>query len=940
MPHSHPPGCGAFFVFIIGLALPTKITAEKVAKNRKADNLLLSLLHLHPTVDEGASVCSALERLALKTADYYRQTVDESLTLLASRPGGLCAAEVDLRRARHGYNELAAKTTINPVLIFFNQFRSFIIYILLFAVVFSLLIGEYVDATIILIILLANALIGFFQELGAHRSLEALQKISTVRATVIRDGKVRRVEARELVPGDIVQLDAGDKVPADLRIIEAVRLKVEESALTGESVPVDKHSQVIPDQVSLGDRRNLLFSATSVATGHARAIVVATGMHTELGRITTLIKGVGRETTPLQRRLDRFGKKLGYAIIAICVLVFTLSLFKAHVAATLSLQSVVAFAFIAISLAVAAVPTALPAVVTIALSVGVKRLLAKKALVRNLSSVETLGSCDVVCTDKTGTLTENQMTVRQAWTLAGEATLSGTGYAPTGTVAGADARELFLCGLLCNNASLYEEDGHWRIASDPTEAALLTSAAKAGVASAARRIDEIPFAAERKLMTVRYAGTEEERLYTKGALDVVLGCCSRVRDGDRDVPLTPALADVIEKQNALYAAESMRVLAFATGSLAAGEELREEALTFVGLQAMIDPPRPDVIESIARTRRAGIRVIMVTGDYGETARAIGREVGIHGRLLSGSELEKMDDAALCKALDEETNIFSRVAPEHKYRIVEALQQMGHTVAMTGDGVNDAPALKKANIGVAVGSGTEVAKEAADFVLLDDSFTHIVNAIEEGRGIYDNIQKSIMLLLSGNLSEVLIIFLAVLFGMNLPLTAILLLWINMITDGAPALAYSVDPYGRDIMLRQPKSSHEGILPVPNLVMLSVLGVIGTAIALALFHTFGGASESPAELMRAQTMVFNFVVLYEVILIFVIRHGYRVPFWANKWVWAAALLSVVLQALLMYTPLAGVFRITPLGLFEIAVLGGGGALFGVAALLYQSFARRLS
>jgi Ca2+-transporting ATPase len=405
------------------------------------------------------------------------------------------------------------------------------------------------------------------------------------------------------------------------------------------------------------------------------------------------------------------------------------------------------------------------------------------------------------------------------------------------------------------------------------------------------------------------------------------------------VTLSPKHVKLIEKQNALYASKTMRVLAFATRHITTGDDFREEDLTFLGLQAMFDPPRPDVIESIAKTLHAGIRVIMVTGDYGETARAIGREVGITGALYSGAALERMDDVGLCKVLEEGANIFSRVAPEHKYRIVEALQKMGHTVAMTGDGVNDAPALKRANIGVAVGSGTEVAKEAADFVLLDNSFTHIVNAVEEGRGIYDNIQKSIMLLLSGNLGEVLIIFLAALFGMNLPLTAILLLWINMVTDGAPALAYSVDPYGRDIMQRPPKPRDEGILPRPKLALLGVLGCVGTAIALSLFHYFGGNSALPGEVMRAQTVVFNFVVLYEVILIFVIRSGYRVPFWANKWVWAAATLSVVLQALLMYTSLAGVFKIVPLGPGDLAVLLCGGLLFGLAALLYQLAARSL-
>jgi Ca2+-transporting ATPase len=376
------------------------------------------------------------------------------------------------------------------------------------------------------------------------------------------------------------------------------------------------------------------------------------------------------------------------------------------------------------------------------------------------------------------------------------------------------------------------------------------------------------------------------------------------------------------------------VLGFARKSQLAGEELAEQNLTFLGLQAMIDPPRPDVLESIRKTKQAGIRVIMITGDFGATARAIGAEIGIEGGCLNGEEVQRLDASGLQAALRDGINIFSRVSPEHKQRIVEALQAMGKTVAMTGDGVNDAPALKKADIGVAVGSGTEVAKEAADFVLLDDSFTHIVNAIEEGRGIYDNIQKSIMLLLSGNLGEVLIILFAALFGLNLPLTAILLLWINMVTDGAPALAFSVDPYGKNIMLRQPKPRDEGILPKPKLVLLAVLGSIGSAIALALFYFLGGAPDSPARLLHAQTLVFNFVVLYEVILTFVIRSSYRVPFFANRWVWAAAVLSLLLQALLMYSPLAAVFKIVPLGGEDLFALFCAGSLFAAISLIYQS------
>jgi Ca2+-transporting ATPase len=864
--------------------------------------------------------------------DVYRREAEDVLAGLKSGPQGLDPQEARDRLEIHGFNELETRTSIQPLVIFLNQFKSFIIYILLFAVAFSLLIGEWVDSIIITVILIANAVIGFFQELSAHRSLEALKRISTVRATVLRGGKARTVEARELVPGDVIQLEAGDKVPADARLLTAVRLKVEESALTGESVPVEKNAAVLAAEAPLGDRRNMLFSATSVATGNGRAVVVATGMNTELGRITTLIREAGEEMTPLQRRLDAFGRKLGYVILGICTLVFALFFGRAYVAGALSMETFVALAFIAISLAVAAVPTALPAVVTIALSIGVKRLLEKKALVRNLSAVETLGSCDVICTDKTGTLTANQMTVRHGWTLDGEATLDGLGYAPEGGISGTVVPELFLCGFLCNNASLYEEDGRWQMSGDPTETALLTSALKAGTTADFKRRDEIPFDSERKLMSVLVEDEGGRVIFSKGALGAILACCSRVLVAGEEVPLTAALREEIETVNSRYAASAMRVLAFAQRRRDGGDSLAEEEMTFVGLQAMIDPPRPDVVESIRRTRVAGIRVIMITGDYGETAMAIGAEIGIEGEGISGEELNRLDDAGLEKALLRGAAIFSRIAPEDKLRIVAALQAMGHTVAMTGDGVNDAPALKKANIGVAVGSGTEVAKEAADFVLLDDSFTHIVNAVEEGRGIYDNIQKSIMLLLSGNLGEVLIIFFAALFGMNLPLTAILLLWINLVTDGAPALAYSVDPYGRDIMRKKPKPREEGLLPPHQLTLLAVLGSLGTAVALTLFHRFGGAASDPQQLILGQTLVFNFVVLYEVILIFVIRSSYRVPLFSNGWVWGAALLSLVLQGVLMYTPLSSVFKIASLEVPELGALFGAGTLFLLAALAY--------
>jgi Ca2+-transporting ATPase len=865
-----------------------------------------------------------------KKSDVYQLKLDQLFSHLKCSHAGLSTDEAQDRLQQFGPNVLATQIRINRLLIFINQFKSFIIYILMFAVVFSVLIGEHVDSVIILIILLVNAAIGYYQELSAYKSLEALKKISTMRATVLRDGNPVRIEAAALVPGDVVLLKAGDKVPADLRLIKAVQLHVEESALTGESVPVEKHAEDIDLVVPLGDRRNMLYSSTTLTTGNGRAVVVATGMQTELGKITELVQEAEEEQTPLQRRLDQFGKKLSLVIIAICLIVFALFLVRQDFSSGDSRQSVLALVLIAVSLAVAAVPTALPAVVTIALSVGVKRLLAKKALVRNLSSVETLGSCDVICTDKTGTLTANQMTVRYGWTAAGEVSLTGSGYAPVGEVEGPVVDELFLCGLLCNNASLHFEGGEWRTVGDPTEAALLTSAAKAGVTSDLARKEEFPFSSERKLMTVLVEEQGGHFCYTKGALNQLLARCTRILINGKEELLTAQWRRRIEKQNADYASQALRVLAFAMQQEAT--KLSEQHLTFIGLQAMIDPPRADVIDSLRKTMQAGIRVIMITGDYGETAKAIGKEIGIEGAALSGEELSQMDMVTLKQALKNNTNIFSRVAPEHKQYIVEALQQMGKTVAMTGDGVNDAPALKKANIGVAVGSGTEVAKEASDLILLDDSFTHIVNAIEEGRGIYDNIQKSIMLLLSGNLGEVLIIFCAALYGMNLPLTAVLLLWINMVTDGAPALAYSVDPYGTDIMVKPPKPRKEGILPVDKLVLIGVLGTLGSFLGLLIFFQYGGASEAATQLQYAQTMVFNFVVLYEVILTFIIRKSYQVPFFSNRWIWSAALLSIGLQFLLLYTPLSVFFKIVPLVLPDWIVLFVYCVLFACISLLF--------
>jgi len=850
---------------------------------------------------------------------YSQKSGEDVLKDLDSCLLGLGSSEARKRLLLHGSNALETASGINPVVLFFDQFKSFIIYILLFAVVFSFFIGEYVDSILILIILLVNALIGFFQELNAQRSLEALKKIAALHATVLRDGQKAIVDAIELVPGDILVLSAGDKVPADARLLESVQLKVEESALTGESVPAEKESTVIAENVQLGEQRNMLFSTTSVVTGNCLAVVVGTGMDTEIGKISALIAGAVDEMTPLQQRLHTFGKRLGGVILLICLVVFCLLTLQAFFKGGLTEQTFVGFLFIAISLAVAAVPTALPAVVTIALSVGVKRLLKKKALVRKLSSVETLGSCDVICSDKTGTLTENQMTVRYGWTMGGEVELQGVGYEPVGEVKGEVVDLLFRAGLLCNNANLYERGEHWELIGDPTEGALLTSGGKTGVSGSGKRVDEIPFDSERKMMSVLVRDSDRrDRIFSKGAPGHLLEHCNSYYKDGKVLPLDSDALTQIEAQNDLYAEQAMRVLAFASKTVDTSETLNEEGLIFIGFQAMIDPPRHDVLSAIKTTSAAGVRVIMVTGDYQTTARAIGKEIGIESEVCTGQELDAMDEKGLITTLEKGINIFARVIPEHKQRIVAALQKMGHIVAMTGDGVNDAPALKKANIGIAVGSGTEVAKEASDIVLLDDSFSNIVSAIREGRGIYDNIQKSIMLLLSGNFGEVLIIFLAVITGMNLPLTAILLLWINMVTDGAPALAFSVDQYGTDIMLRQPKKGKENILPFDKLVLIAVLGTIGTGLALFLFSLYGGINGDGERLILGQTMVFNFVVLYEVVLVFVIRRDYKVPLFSNWWMWAAVVFSIVIQLVLMYTPLRDIFKIVALGGKELLLL----------------------
>ncbi|MCA9459734.1 MAG: HAD-IC family P-type ATPase, partial [Nanoarchaeota archaeon] len=634
---------------------------------------------------------------------YYKEKVEDIFKELDSSTEGLTNLEVNQKLKYFGHNQLKTETKISRLKIFISQFKNFIVYILLFAITISFIFGHILDAFIIIIILIANSIIGYFQEYSAQKSLEALKKLNHIKAKVYRNKKLIEIDSKFLVPGDIIFLEAGDKIPADSRIYEERKLKIEESALTGESLPVKKHSYPIEGEIQISDQKNMLFSGTTVLEGSARAIVVKTGMKTQMGKITKLITEVEDEMTPLQKRLDTFGKNIGYAIIGICLFVFFILL----ITKGFSQENILIFALIAISLAVAAVPTALPAVVTIALSIGVKKLLKKKALVRKLSSVETLGSCNVICTDKTGTLTKNQMTVKKAWTFEGEANIEGIGYNPQGIIEKKLNPLLYKIGLDCNNSSVYKEKGIWTISGDPTEAALIVSSKKAQIKDHSQRLDENPFDSSRKMMSVLIKDKNNLITYVKGSTSHIINKCTHVIINGEKIKLTENHKIEINKQNDIYSSQSLRVLSFAYKEITHKKDFTEDKLIYVGMQAMQDPPRPEVITAMKKTKDANIRVIMITGDYKETAKAIGKEIGIEGNVLTGEELNEMSDEELDKALKNNTNIFARVIPEHKQKIVTILQAQGNTVAMTGDGVNDAPALKKANIGIAVGSGTDV-----------------------------------------------------------------------------------------------------------------------------------------------------------------------------------------------------------------------------------------
>ena len=825
-----------------------------------------------------------------------------------SAVNGLSAVEAAKRLADNGANELTEGKRISPLHIFLGQFRSLIIWILIAAGIVSGLLGEVVDSIAILAIVVLNAVIGFYQEFNAEKSIAALKTMTAPQAKVRRDGQVTSIPAAGIVAGDILALEAGDLVAADARLMEAASLKCIESALTGESDAVEKQpANLEPGDIPLGDRTNMVFAGTGVAAGTGLAVVVATGMNTELGRIAGLLEAAeteeGKEGTPLQQKLNSFGRVLVWATLGIVALLFTLGLLRGTKPFEMFMTSV--------SLAVAAVPEGLPAVVTVALALGVVRMSRRRALVRKLPAVETLGSTSVICTDKTGTLTVGEMTARALFVAGQSYEITGEGYGPDGEVRfegkraetphAAPLLELATVLLGCNNAHLVQEDGIWKTVGDPTEGALLAAGGKAGgdrerIEKELPKHHEIPFDSDRKLSSViRRKPDGKLRAFINGAPDVLLHRCTQLYTNDGARRMTDEERQAITAQNAAMAGQALRVLGSAWRDLdnAPPADLSADAvehdLVFVGLTGMYDPPRQEAKEAVAKCRAAGIRVVMITGDHPHTAAAIAREIGIADEddlALSGAELDKLSDEALQERAPR-VAVYARVTAEHKLRIVRAWKANDAVVAMTGDGVNDAPAIKGADIGIAMGrSGTEVTKQASDMIITDDNFTSIVAAVEEGRGIYDNIRKTLQYLLAGNTGELLLMTACVIIGLPMPLLPIHLLWINLVTDGLPALCLATDPIDPDVMKRRPRHRSERITDRSFLCTMSLTGFLTAGVALAVY-LYGLKTET---VEMARTHAFSVLVFAELLRSFGCRSE-------TKPVWRISLLTNISLAIVV-------------------------------------------
>jgi Ca2+-transporting ATPase len=852
---------------------------------------------------------------------WHTLTVEDAFARLASGPHGLARSEAARRLGVHGLNELQALGRESAWRTLLAQFRNVLILILLAGTAVSALLGHALEAAVITVIVLFAVLLGFIQEHRAGRALEALRKMAAPVAHAIREGQEALLPARDLVPGDVVVLRAGDRVPADVRLVRAVDFAVDEAALTGESEPVRKRVEALADpRLPLGDRLNLAYAGTLVARGHGRGLVVSTGMSTEFGRIARMVETVEVARTPLQENLDRLGATLGKAALGVVAVVVAVGLAR-------GLPLIQMFMF-GIALAVAVVPEALPAVVTISLAIGVRRMVRRNALVRRLPVVETLGSTSVICSDKTGTLTRNEMTVRRIFAGGRLFEVTGSGYDADGEiresgrpVAPPDGvRELLAAAVLASDARLLRGDGRLRVEGDPTEGALVVAAMKAGLDpdglnEREPRVAEVPFTSERRRMTTLHrSGDGAIAAYSKGAADEVLAGCSRRRVAGRDVDLQPSDRERLREAEQAMAADGLRVLAVARKAHATLEDA-EAQMTLVGLVAMMDSPRPEARSAVERCEAAGIRAVMITGDHPLTARSVAREVGLlgDGRVASGRDLEAMTDGELEREVAG-IAVYARVSPADKLRVVSAWQKRGEVVAMTGDGVNDAPALKKADVGVAMGiAGTDVSKEAAAMTLLDDNFATIVAAVEEGRIVFGNIKKYLVYLLSCNVGEIVLLAGAVIAGLPLPLTAVQILYVNLATDGLPALALAVDPPEPDLMRRKPRDPRTGVFTRPVVAMLLAAGLWSAAANMTLFTLLLGAGRPLEEVMA---LTFVSLVLIQFFNAYNCRSDrlsvFATPF-ANRWLNLAVLWEIGLLVLIAHVPVLqrafGMFTFAP-------------------------------
>ena len=878
---------------------------------------------------------------------WYSMPVEEVLKHLDTSAKGLSRAEAARRLEKYGPNTLKEEKKISPWEIFFGQFKNFLIILLIIATVISLFLGETLDAIVIFAIVIASALLGFYQEFRAEKAMEALKAMSSPTATVIRDGEEIEIPSADVVPGDIMLLTAGDRMPADGRLIEAINTRIDEASLTGESSAVSKEAHAVySEDTPIGDRKNMVFAATVMTYGRARGVVTGTGMETEFGRIAKMLQEVEEEPSPLAVKMDYIGKRLGIACLVVSALVMGLGIFRGN--------PILEMFIWAVSLAIAAVPEALAAVVTGALAIGVQRAAKRNAIVRRLPAVETLGCTTVICSDKTGTLTKNEMTIRQLYTGGRLIEVSGVGFEPTGVFTAdsqplepagdATLKRMLMSGMLCNDANLVQTNGAWRIKGDPTEGAFVVAAAKAkldigDLRKCWPRIGEIPFESERKRMSTVHQPPEGEPIAcVKGAPELILERCTHwERNGQRE-----ALTDEIRRQildaNDRMAKSALRVLGLAcrpvlNPSPTYTPDTLETDLTFLGLAGMIDPPREEVKKAIRDCHASGIRTVMVTGDHKLTAAAIARELGILGgegqrelKAIEGRELDKMSEEQLA-AIVEDVAVYARVSPEHKLKIVGAWKSKKHVVAMTGDGVNDAPALKRADIGVAMGiTGTDVTREASDMVLMDDNFATIVAAVEEGRIIYDNIKKYLTFLLSCNVAEILILGIAGMIGWAMPLIALQILWVNLTTDGLPALALGVEPAEPDLMGRPPRDPDEPVFAGSVLWALSAMSVLIFIGLMPIFYWYW----QNEGLEQAQTMALATLVVYELFYAFNCRSlRFTLPqlgLFTNKWLLPAVLSSGLLLLAVIYIPSWGkAFHTVPLsfGDWDVIFIVAGGS-----------------